>query len=69
MAIPGDIVLHGEVRRIVVDVADDLAVLRDELDLELEHPIVKPVAELEVVGHLESLAGWTEDAPGEWRQS
>ena len=68
--IPGDIVRHGEVERIVVDITGDgLAVLRDEHDLELEHPVVEPVAELEVVGHVDSVEGWTENAPGEWSKS
>jgi hypothetical protein len=70
MAIPGDIVRHENVDRVVVDVTDDgIAVLRASDDLELLNPIVAPADSLEVIGHLDFLDGWVELAPGEWEQT
>lgn len=75
VAIPGDIVAvdSGETELIVVDVVhqDDveLLVTRAPDDLELETPMVTPANEVQVIGHVESVPGWVEDTPGQWRQA
>jgi hypothetical protein len=69
MALPGDKVLHDSQEMAVVDVTDDgYAVLRRLDDLELIDPVVAQEP-LQVVGHLESVDGWVETAPGEWEQA
>lgn len=68
----GDLVRHNNTEHVVVDVVNDhgftLAVLRTPDDLALMHPVAVAADELEVTGHLDSLPGWIEDAPGVWRQ-
>lgn len=67
--IPGDIVRRDDDERVVVDVTDDgLAVLRHRDDLDLQDPTVAEASTLEVVGHLDSLEGWTEHSPGVWEK-
>jgi hypothetical protein len=69
-AVSGDIVRDGEDERVVVDVTEDgWAVLRAKDDLELEEPAAKLVDELEVVGHLDGLDGWTETEHGVWEKT
>lgn len=71
-AVPGDLVRHEGVEKVVVDVTDEAepwAVLRNRDDLDGLNPTAAPVAGLEVVGHLGAVPGWVEDAPGVWRQA
>lgn len=68
----GDIVQHNNTAHVVVDVVDEcgftMAVLRMPDDFALMHPVAVLADDLEVIGHLEFLSGWVEDAPGIWRQ-
>lgn len=65
---PGSIVEHNGERRIVVDVTGDgCAVLRPENDPDGQLTAAEADT-LPVVGHVESVPGWAEDAPGQWRQ-
>jgi hypothetical protein len=71
--VPGDIVTCQGERRVVVDISPGheneapLAVLRP-----YGHPegdlVVAEFNQLTMEGHVESVSGWVEDAPGEWRK-
>lgn len=70
LPIAGDIVHLGDGERVVVDVTDDgFAVLRTREDIELADPVVAPATDLEIIGHLDRLEGWTEETPGDWSKA
>lgn len=70
MVISGDKVRHGADVRVAVDVTPDgFVVMRDEADLDGLDLTAATVDEVEVVGHVEAVPGWVEDAPGEWRRA
>lgn len=70
MVIPGDVVRYGSLgaEHVVVDVAEEWAVLRRRDDVDDPSFVAVLTGGLESVGHLESLPGWVEDEPGVWRQ-
>lgn len=77
--VPGDVVRLGQGEKIVVDVVqvvdadtgdhEDYAVLRDELDTDLEHPLARPVSELTAERHLDAIPGWRQVEHGVWEQA
>ena len=70
MVISGDKVRHNGAERVAVDVTPDgFVVMRDEADLDGLDLTAATVDEVEVVGHVEAVPGWVEDAPGEWRRA
>lgn len=75
MVVPGDIVHHDGLERVVVDVVTDelgtTAVLRAADDIEGDDLAAAPVEQLTIVGHVDSVRGWVEDQPGSgvWRRS
>lgn len=71
--VPGDLVALDGDEFVVVDTGqtDDgpSAVLRTVDDTELNRPLAVLCAELVKVGHLHSITGWTETAPGVWQKA
>lgn len=69
----GDIVLAQGSEWVVVDVAEDegtrRCVLRKPNDLTLENPLAQREEDVRIIGHVESVPGWTEVRHGEWVKS